>query len=86
MRVVLKTPVFVGLSENCGKDSLPPSHTINSQSRSCRLSVNVSWAGRELHVTGIRAGSLLQPQEVSYFLRFTMIVDALHQQKRGVRR
>jgi hypothetical protein len=27
MRVVLKMPVFVGVSENCGKDSLPPSHT-----------------------------------------------------------
>src|ERR1700730_7391009 len=25
MRVVLKTPVFVGVSENCGKESLPPS-------------------------------------------------------------
>ena len=26
MGVVLTTPVFVGVSENCGKDSLPPSH------------------------------------------------------------
>ena len=25
MRVALKMPVFVGVSENCGKDSLPPS-------------------------------------------------------------
>jgi hypothetical protein len=28
MRLVLKTPVFVGVSEYCGKDSLPPSHEI----------------------------------------------------------
>src|SRR5713226_978195 len=29
MRVVLKTPVFVGVSENGGKDSLPPSQVRN---------------------------------------------------------
>ena len=29
VRVVLKTPVIVGVSENCGKDSLPPSHVRN---------------------------------------------------------
>jgi hypothetical protein len=26
---VLKTPVFVGVSETCGKDSLPPSQVRN---------------------------------------------------------
>jgi hypothetical protein len=31
MRVLLKMPVFVGVSENGGKDSLPPSHLLASQ-------------------------------------------------------
>jgi hypothetical protein len=30
MRVVLKTPVFVGVSENSGRDSLPPSQQLVS--------------------------------------------------------
>jgi len=56
MRVVLKTLVFVGVSENVGKDSLPPSQTSLGFAE-LRLGKRVSVLQRSLSRRDTRSGA-----------------------------